>query len=295
MQAMPALFIKDFAPRHERLLALAAILLALAAIAWTLWRYLPGWSSPLPGDSVGAPGTATAQSRAPDRSLADYALFGAASNAAGGADIDVVIDAPDTDLDLTLRGTLATEQPDQALAIIGDSQGTERRYAVGDELPGGATLHRVYRDRVILRRAGEMETLRLRDPERITSAAPEGSRPRAATGRERQAGSAVPSALGTAVSELRSDPAEIMRNFTAVPVQEDGRLVGVRLRSTGDGALLSRIGLHSSDVVTSVNGIPVNDMSRTGELMTQLQSASSFQVTVLRNGREQQINVSLDQ
>lgn len=299
MQAMPALSIKDLDPKHERRLAMAAIALALLGIAWTLWRYLPGWFETGPSAAAdGAPPAVASRADGERRSLDEYALFGATPG--GGTDVpgELVIDAPETDLDLTLRGTLATAEPDDALAIIGDSEGNEKTYRVADELPGGAELHRVYRDRVILRRDGELETLTLREPERVA-----GSGGEAAAGEARAAGvgpGARPSSsdageLARTARRLRNDPAELARNFTAVPVQEDGRLVGVRLRATGDGALLSRIGLRSSDVVTSVNGIPLNDLSRTGEIMAQLQSARDFQVTVRRDGREQQISVSLNQ
>lgn len=297
MQAMAALSIKDLEPQQERRLAVAVIAIASLAIAWTLWRYVPDWLAIDDDAGYSAVSTGTeAGSGKSEESLADYALFGAAPTGGEAAPGQVVINAPETDLDLTLRGTLATREPDQALAIVGDSEDKEKAYRVGDELPGGATLHRVYRDRVIIRRAGELETLKLRDPERaVAGAGSNGARARAGTP-ERDPGRAGDGReLQRAAEQLRNDPAQLARNFTAVPVQENGELIGVRLRSTGEGALLSRVGLRPSDVLTSVNGIPLNDMSRAGEVMNQLQSAGSLQVTVLRNGREQQINVSLDQ
>src|SRR5690606_3121096 len=39
--------------------------------------------------------------------------------------------------------------------------GRERVYAIGASLPGGATVHRVLPDRVLLDRRGTLETLRL--------------------------------------------------------------------------------------------------------------------------------------
>lgn len=297
MQAMPALSIKSLDPKHERRLALTVIVLAVVAIAWTAWRYLPDWlEGSLPGTPVSPQPAERGKADDAARSLADYALFGAAPANDAGLPGEVVINAPETDLDLSLRGTLAADAPEHALAIIADGEGTERSYRVGEELPGGAELHRVYRDRVILRRGGELEALKLREPERAAAVggeAPDRNAPaRAASTR----GQAASPEIRDKVREFRRDPAELLRQFAAVPVQDGGRMVGVRLRSTGEGGdLLSQVGLRSTDVVTSVNGIPVTDMSRAGELMTQLRSAGSFRVTVLRNGREQQISVSLGQ
>lgn len=306
MQAMPSLFTKDLDPRHERLLAIVLILLALAAIAGTLWRYLPGWigPGPLAGiESEAGPGDSSPGETRPG--LAEHGLFGSAPDAAGAAgELALPINAPQTDLDLTLRGTLATEDPEAALAIIADAENGERTYAVGAELPGDAVLHAVHRDRAILRRAGELETLPLRDPDRHAAASGDTARGgdarsdggKAGAGRQSRASDRrrdEADELARAAEQLRDDPSALARQFAAVPVQEDGRLVGVRLRATGDSTLLSRIGLRGSDVVTAVNGVPLNDYGRANEVMNQLRSGSDFQVTVLRNGQEQQLDVSL--
>ncbi len=300
MQAMPpTLFTKDLDPRHERLLAIGLILFALAAIGLTLWRYLPGWFGPGPMAAVESGNRVEARADTePGSRLADYGLFGAAPGGAADVELALPIDAPRTNLNLSLRGTLATEDPENALAIVADGEGVERTYAVGDELPGDASLHAVYRDRAILSRAGELETLPLRDPEREAAGGTDrtseaGSESSSGLDAER-ADDSTQNELERTAERLRNDPSQLAREFTAVPVQEDGRLIGVRLRATGDSALLSRVGLRGSDVLTAVNGVPLNDFSRANEVMTQLQSGTDFQVTVLRNGREQQVNVSLN-
>jgi general secretion pathway protein C len=68
-------------------------------------------------------------------------------------------DAPDTQLSLELRGTITATEEGQALAIIAERGGAERVYFIGDAVPGGASLHAVYLDRVLLRRGGRLEAL----------------------------------------------------------------------------------------------------------------------------------------
>lgn len=303
MQAMSTLLTKDLEPRHERLMAMMLIVLAVAAIAGTLWRYLPGWIGPGPlAATESAAETGDPTSANPRTRLAEHGLFGPAPTENAGTEPALSINAPQTNLDLTLRGTLATEDPKNALAIIADGEDVERTYAVGAELPGEAVLRAVYRDRVILNRAGELETLPLRNPDRqlasgeSTRGTSGSNGNRSGDGRQRPTMDqlrAEADELARAAEQFRNDPAALARQFTAVPVQEDGNLVGVRLRASGNSTLLSRIGLRGSDVVTAVNGVPLNDYSRANEVMSQLQSGTDFQVTVLRNGREQQVNVSL--
>src|ERR1700675_2715571 len=68
--------------------------------------------------------------------------------------------APQTSANLLLAGTIATQDPKRGVAIISDGGGPSKVYSVGDRV-GGASLHSVYLDHVILDRAGALETLQL--------------------------------------------------------------------------------------------------------------------------------------
>src|ERR1700730_15109508 len=67
--------------------------------------------------------------------------------------------APQSTANLVLAGTIATQDPKHGVAIISDG-GPSKVYSVGDNV-GGATLHSVYLDHVILDRGGALETLQL--------------------------------------------------------------------------------------------------------------------------------------
>lgn len=280
-------------PRVERPLLLAVTILFLLGAAWMLVRFVglflddswelaqvPHVFDPAGKKAVAAP------------SLADYHLFGAAP---GQIDGDVVLEsAPETDLDLVLRGTLATDDQDQALAIIADGRGGEQTYGVGDELPGSARLYRVYEDRVLLRTDEGVEALSLRPPD---GSPPERRAADTRTGVGRL--NVVQPRTSTDWAALRSamlaDPARIAKNVSALPVQIDGELVGFRLRPGRDAALLTQLGLRQSDVITAVNGIELNDYSKAADVLTELKTASTLRVTVLRNGQQQQLTIPLNQ
>ncbi len=67
--------------------------------------------------------------------------------------------APPSTANLVLAGTIATQDPKRGVAIISDG-GPSKVYSVGDNV-GGASLHSVYLDHVILDRGGALETLLL--------------------------------------------------------------------------------------------------------------------------------------
>ena len=60
---------------------------------------------------------------------------------------------------LVLAGVLATEDPKQGMAIIGESAQAAKVVAVGQQVPGGAQLHSVYSDRAIIDRGGTLESV----------------------------------------------------------------------------------------------------------------------------------------
>jgi type II secretory pathway component PulC len=70
--------------------------------------------------------------------------------------------APATSLPLVLTGILAADDPQHGLAILGQSAQSTNVFAVGDHVPGGAKLHSVLTDRVVIDRGGgRLETLLL--------------------------------------------------------------------------------------------------------------------------------------
>ena len=76
-------------------------------------------------------------------------LFGVATIDPSTQDPD---NAPASTSNLVLTGTIATQDPKHGVAIISDG-GTSKVYSVGDNI-GGAALHSVYLDHVILDRGG---------------------------------------------------------------------------------------------------------------------------------------------
>jgi len=58
-------------------------------------------------------------------------------------------------------------------------------------------------------------------------------------------------------------------------------------------ALMGRLGLRPGDVVTAVNGAPVDSLARGQQIVESLRTASSARVTVLRDGVPTDITISL--
>jgi general secretion pathway protein C len=57
--------------------------------------------------------------------------------------------------------------------------------------------------------------------------------------------------------------------------------------------LINQIGLRAGDVITAINGAPVDSLSRGQQIVESLRSASSARVTVLRDGKPTDVTISL--
>jgi len=233
-------------------------------------------------DRAPAPGMIAAASRA-QRAPVDIAaitnthLFGVAPAAAGGNGAN----APQTNMPLVLTGVIAANDPRGGLAILGPSIAATKVYAVGDNIAGGARLHAVYSDHVLLDRGGVIEALAL--PRQLAGSAPPPSVYAAPTQAPMQR-----------MRELVSrDPGIIGDIMRPEPVFAGGKQQGFRVYPGRDREAFVRLGLRPGDLVTAIDGTPLDDPARGEQILSTLGSSSEAHVTVLRNGQQQDLTLDL--
>jgi general secretion pathway protein C len=208
-------------------------------------------------------------------------LFGSAAVEASGD----AASAPTTSLRLTLAGTLAGSDPAQGWAIIGESAQNTRLYATGASIAGGATLREVYADRAILERGGRLEALLLpRLSGAAASAAP------IAYGNQAAAQQSLADSVRTLVQK---DPGAISNLIRPQPVFAGGQQKGYRLYPGRNRAQFASIGLMPGDLVTAVNGSPLDDPNTGLATLRGIGAGGSVTLTIERNGSEQQLTVDV--
>lgn len=269
------------------------------ALAWQLaaltWALVPDGAAvrPAPEVAVAAGSGSEAGAERSFEALAGAQLFGEPPAAASEpAATERVVDAPDTTLNLQLTGIVARDESERGQAIIASGRDTEKIYSVGDTIEGanGTRLHAVYYDRVILNRGGgRLEALRL-PKELAASAAPrrQGASSRSSSGQS----SSGSGSLRSVISDNASRITEVIRPS---PHIEGGEVVGFRVRPGRNEQAFQTLGLQSGDVVTDVNGTPLNDASAGLKLFEALGESTMANVTVLRDGQSQTLVVDMSQ
>ncbi len=298
-------------PRLARALAIAGLgalgtlaIVAAGRLAWTLADLA---RDPLPPVTPRSVESLLADQAAQPVSIAQWRLFGALTS---GPDVRDPLGAPDTTLKLTVLGVIAAEDPKAGLAILRSDEAGERRYAVGDEVVPGVTLDSVLPDRILLSRGGVLEALRLprelmpgvagsqRQPPAATAGNPAATMTGPTTN---TAGIAqpfvtpnvVPAGIdwNRAMADLRVDPERLAREVSLLPVLEGGKMVGVRVNAGPNQALVNAMGLRPDDVVTAINGIPLDSPGRAAEVARALADARSATIEVRRDGKTQTLSV----
>ena len=259
------------------------------------------WSIISPGEEaapekVAAVRATSAQADADRRligQLPGWNLLGEAPKQTAPVKTEVPADAPDTRLKLTLRGALASDNPENARAIIADPSGRDEQYAIGDAVPGNAELSEIFPDRVILKRSGRYETLRLPEESSRPAAGVRArqSQRRRPAGNQRQGGN-LTRQLQNVREQLRSNPQSMAGMLRVSPHTDDsGSVIGYALSPGRDPAMFEQLGLVEGDVVIEVNDMAMSDPNNGAQALAALRSGQPVTVKLLRNGQEQIISL----
>ncbi|MCG5547248.1 type II secretion system protein N [Halorhodospira halochloris] len=257
--------------------------------------------------------------------IADYHLFGVpATDSPSGSGEEIPNEAPETTLDLKLKGVMAGgDRNGLGMAIIEQNDG-QSAYQTGEEIADGAVLVRVERDRVIFSRDDGYEMLRLEqaqleDQPSVAAASLDQPPPRMgaesapprdsgeAAEREAQVDSSSADNGAESSSDVytydvqrlqhrfEQDPRSLLEIFSVTPVMDGSSVRGVRISPRADEAedLIAATELEEGDVITRIENVPVSDQRRMRALLDQADGLGSIDFAIERDGEEKQVNVNL--
>ena len=264
---------------------LVAVLLVIAlafVLAQTFWLLWYGPNEPIPSNSKTRLQVASAgQTVSLSQSQVDsWQLFGSFEQVAPQSDKPT--DAPETRLRLELLGVFQTADTEKASAIIAEKGKEGELYRIGDSIPGNASLEEVYPDRVILRRAGRLETLRWSDSS--LGGVSQVSRQPAVEREPQQSQIAEGSE-----EDMQRQRKAIIGQLGLQPVAQ-GDNQGYQLGKRAPKQLISQVGLQSSDVILSVNGHSLGTEEGDMAALRSFQETRQASIVVQRGDQQFTVN-----
>ncbi len=188
---------------------------------------------------------------------------------------------PPSPLMLSLIGTFLT-QGQEPYAIIEDKKKNEQEmFLIGDSIFEQATLKKIYLDRVEVERNGKLEVLRL----------------------DEIAGNAGAGIVNAGADDFVVEEAELDKGLEnlpllltqarAVPYFKDGRSIGLRLFAIKTGSLYEKVGLKNGDILKTINGNNLGDISQALKLFEQLKQERSINLTLERDKQEREFKYTI--
>ena len=284
-------------PRLRASVHVLLILLLASSLAQLSWRLLPQpeQQALLP---VTASTTKSAVANGGNNSLVQqlpgWHLFGEVVQQVAAPQ---PVDLPETNLKLTLKGLIASPNQDEARAIVADPSGKENFYKVGDKLPGNAELMEIHADRIVIKRGGRYETLKL--PKKSLDIVSTSSSPASGAAAQRRAARATAAprqsySLRQYRDTLLNNPQKVADLVRIQPANKNGRFVGYKLQPGRDATFMTRYGLLPGDVVTSVNGVELDSPAKGFGLIKDLSSADTLDLVIDRNGVKQRFTLPVN-
>jgi general secretion pathway protein C len=312
--ALTAMAQPEFGRRLRQVLLYLLALWAVLALGRLFWSFLPS-SEPAETAPVAVlnpvSDSRAASSAAPvdiDRMVA-WHLFGeagavapaaAAPEAASKASARAGIEngARETRLQLKLVGIVASTQDGLGYAVV-EFQNKQNVYSVEDKLPvpGQVVLAKVMPRQVVLDNGGTYELLTLFEDSNlgIVPAAP--SAPAAPVAREQVDKRGDPQVSNLAKSyreRLYQDPQSLAEVVTISAVREGDALKGFRVSPGKDKEQFDQLGFKAGDVVTSVNGVTLDNPANTMVLYNTMRTANEAVFELERGDQPLTLSVNLD-
>lgn len=300
------------------LLALWAVL----SLARVIWGLVPGQEStdappkvvnPMVAEAAGGPST-----QVDIEQMRAWHLFGKAGAAPPPAEKVAVVEttsneregiedgARETRLKVVLRGIVASTEDGLGHAVI-EYQKKQAVYAVEDKLPvsGKVTLAKVMPNQVVLNNRGTYELLKLFDDSPLGSRKPRQAPPKKVAAKPRVKAPVGPSDIDkrddpetTRLAQsfrdtLYSNPQSLAKLVRVGAVRKNGSLLGYRVSPGKQVDQFKQLGFESGDMVTSVNGIKLDNPANTMQLYNAMRSAGEVVFEVERNDQPVTISVNL--
>lgn len=196
--------------------------------------------------------------------------------------------------DVRLLGVVLSRDPARSSALLAGEGRT--RVVLAGESAFGARIVSIHAGRVVLEADGEQRELLLSGP--AASASLGGPARAAASPSEPAAASPSPGPTRTldradVERRLVQEIPRILAETTLLPVTDEGQVVGFTLTRLPEGSLLSDVGLQPGDVLTEVNGTPIDSLATLAGLYARLRGESEIRAVVLRGGSPQALALRL--
>jgi len=223
------------------------------------------------------------------RQIASRNLFGKTVSNKVEATPAQIQDAPESSLNYKLRGIYYSVDKALASVILQKNSKDSKFYRLGDEIDLKIYIEQIHQDHILISRQGRLEKLVLEKPKANLK---QSSRLTANT-RYNRPTTASAKVLQSYKRRYADNPMALAKRFQAIPVSENGRNIGYKLKALRGERLLKKLNLQPDDVFVAVNGIGLDKPFQALDALKSLTTAKNVSLTVIRNGNRETLDFNL--
>jgi general secretion pathway protein C len=225
--------------------------------------------------------------------------------------VEQITDAPETRLNLTLSGLVASDKMANAAAII-ENKGKQETYGIGDVILGTrASLEQVLIDRVIIKQSGRLETLMLDGADynqpaqnitnkkaRLTEINKVNNGSHTKVNTANVVDQRLNNELTRSATKLRADisnePGKITDYIRISPVRESGKVIGYLLSPGKNPEFFKLSGLKSGDIAVQMNGYDLLAPLEAAQALSALKTERDMSLLIKRKNDLIEILFNID-
>jgi len=270
-----------------RLVVLLPLLAGLAQqISLVIWHYYPAPATTVSSinpqvQAIGGNSQSTPNYQQQAIAISRAFLFGQAVVEQLVVEVE---QAPETQLNYKLRGVYYSPEPSLSSAIVEVQPNKSRHYLLDDELAENITLAGIETDHILINRYGKIERLNLQKRNNGSQ------RGNINTSLPSTASASQTALLRSYKKRYVSNPMALATRFQAIPVQQNGKNIGFKLKPLRGESLLKKLNFEPNDVFTAVNGVSLQNPFEAVDALKSLTTSQSVSVTFMRNGAEQTLD-----
>ena len=214
------------------------------------------------------------------RNIINQNLFGASEDKKNKAfdetaqELEMLSNVKETSLNLKIKGIIHDAMSSESLALISRSEEEAKVFKINDTVVQGTRLHSIYADRVILDNRNDLESLKLPKEEVPTS---------------------ITKIIDNNIKPLNQFGAELADTIKPTPYFTSGKQAGYRVYPGNDRKKFMSLGLMSGDLITSVNGMVLNDPQKAMMIFQDIEKESQVTLTIMRNNESIELKINSDQ
>jgi general secretion pathway protein C len=225
-------------------------------------------------------------------SIADRNLFKVTDEQAKSHETVNVEALEQTDLKLKLWGTV-TGDGKGAYAVIEDTLSRSQNLYRKDDTIQGAVVNMILREKIVLRVGAKDQVLEMEKGEGGIGASPPVLPDTGMVSIGEVPAERTVSLDRSQIENAMGDINDLMQQVKIMPHFSDGQPDGFSLTGIRPNSIFRKMGLRNGDIITGVNGEPIQTMEDAMGFYKQLSSSENVSVQMKRRGRENTLNYQI--